>query len=246
MEILKEIGLSENEVKIYLYLLKAGAKSAYEIGKHTGIYRVHVYDKLEQLSEKGLVSHIYEGAKKHYKATNPERIGEIVEERLLEIKKQEKEVKEKIKELKKIQNIGGADTSAEIFRGKEGIKFMLKDIIKTRKEVLISGINDAKYDELLGDWMEQYFRDLRNYMVKERFLTTQSKEIFKYSKKDAPTTTYRYLESDEYNPTNTFIYGDKVVIVCWETPVTAVMIKNKKLAKTYRQQFEQLWKNAKR
>ena len=46
-EILQKLGLTENEVKIYLELLKSSAITAYEIGKRTGIYRAHIYDKLE-------------------------------------------------------------------------------------------------------------------------------------------------------------------------------------------------------
>ena len=65
-EILRKIGLTENEIKIYLNLLISGSSTAYEIGKQTGIYRVHVYDKLEQLMDKGLVTHIYRGAKKYF------------------------------------------------------------------------------------------------------------------------------------------------------------------------------------
>ena len=40
---LSRIGLTENEIKIYINLLKLGSSTAYEIGKQTGIYRVHVY-----------------------------------------------------------------------------------------------------------------------------------------------------------------------------------------------------------
>lgn len=62
---LKSIGLTENEIKIYLLLLKSGSITAYEISQKTGIYRAHVYDKLEQLIKKGLVTHVYKGAKKY-------------------------------------------------------------------------------------------------------------------------------------------------------------------------------------
>ena len=71
---LRKIGLTENEIKIYLNLLKTGLSTAYDIGKKTGIYRVHVYDKLEQLMDKGLVTHVYRGAKKYFQATPPTKI----------------------------------------------------------------------------------------------------------------------------------------------------------------------------
>ena len=85
MEILKKIGLTENEIKIYLDLLKSGSSTAYEISKRINIYRVHVYDKLEQLINKGLVTYIYKSSKKHFQATNPSKIKDHLEEKKKEI-----------------------------------------------------------------------------------------------------------------------------------------------------------------
>ena len=65
-----------------------------------------------------------------------------------------------------------------------------------------------------------------------------------FDKKLATTTSYRFLEEKQFNPTNTFVYGDKVVIVTWGTPATAIMIKNKEIAITYRNHFEHLWRIA--
>ncbi|MEK6950547.1 MAG: hypothetical protein AABX13_02380 [Nanoarchaeota archaeon] len=56
----------------------------------------------------------------------------------------------------------------------------------------------------------------------------------------ASTTHYRFLEASQFNPTNTFVYGHKVVIVTWGAPVTAVMIKNSLVAETYREHFKHL------
>ena len=136
------------------------------------------------------------------------------------------------------------DTHVEVFIGVEGLKYFLKDIIKTGKEVLVTGIDDQKYQEALPVFMQQYFRDLRKNKIFERVLTVKKKNIFLFDKKLAPTTTYRFLEAKQFNPTNTFVYGNQVVIVTWGTPVTAVLIQNENMAETYRDHFEHLWKIA--
>lgn len=239
--ILKGIGLTENEIKIYITLLKLGSTTAYNLSQKTGIYRVHIYDKLEQLIEKGLATYVYEGSKKYFQATPPEKIMYYLEEKKKVIEKSEKEVKELLPQLKALTKIPKEDTRVEIFKGKEGLKYFLKDIIKTKKEVLITDIDDAKYDEALPHFMPQYFRDLKKYKINERIITLKKKNVFLFDKKIAPTTSYRYLEEKQFNPTNTCVYGDKVVIVSWGTPITAIMIKNKNIAVTYRNQFEYLW-----
>ena len=92
--------------------------------------------------------------------------------------------------------------------------------------------------------MKQHFRNLKHNNIRERVITIKKKDIFLFDKKMAPTTTYRFLEGNQFNPTNTFIYGDKIVIVSWGTPPTAIMIQNKEIAETYRNHFEHLWKIA--
>lgn len=243
-DILREIGLTENEIKIYLIMLKLGPSTAYEIAKKTSIYRVHVYDKLEQLMDKGLVTHIYKGAKKYFQPTHPSKIKQYLEDKKKELEIQENKVEELIPELEAMTNLPKEDTIVEVFKGKEGLKYFLKDIIKTKKEVLVTGIDDKKYQEALPIFMEQYFRDLKHYKIKERVITMKKLGVFLFKKKLAPTTNYRFLEEKQFNPTNTFVYGSKVVIVTWGTPVTAVMIKNKEIAKTYTNHFELLWKIA--
>ena len=238
---LRKIGLTENEIKIYLNLLKTGLSTAYDIGKKTGIYRVHVYDKLEQLMDKGLVTHVYRGAKKYFQATPPTKIKQYLEDRKRELETQEQAVEAILPELEAMTKIPKEDTFVEVFKGNEGLKYFLKDIIKTKQEVLITGIDDKKYQEALPIFMKQYFRDLRINNIKERVITIKKLGIFLFEKELAPTTHYRFLEEKQFNPTNTYVYGNKVVIVTWGTPVIAVMIKNENIAETYRSHFEHLW-----
>ena len=240
-DILRKIGLTENEIKIYLHLLKSGSSTAYEIGKQTGIYRVHVYDKLEQLMDKGLVTHVYRGAKKYFQATHPSKIKHYLEDQKRVLEVQEQAVDSILPELEAMTRIPKEDTFVEVFKGNEGLKFFLKDIIKTKKEVLITGIDDQKYQDALSIFMKQYFRDLRNNNIKERVITLKKLGVFLFEKELAPTTHYRFLTEKQFNPTNTFVYGNKVVIVTWGTPVMAVMIKNEAIAETYRNHFEHLW-----
>lgn len=241
---LKDIGLTENEIKIYITLLKAGALTAYELSQKTGIYRVHIYDKLEKLMEKGLATQVYKGAKKFFQATHPSKIKDYLEEKRKEIELKEEKIDEILPQLEKFMAAPTEDTKVEIFKGKEGLKYFLKDIIRNKKEVLITGIDDARYNEELSYFMPQYFRDLKKNKIRERVITIKKKGVFLFDKKEASTTEYRYLEAKNFNPTNNFIYGNKVVIVSWGTPITAIMIENKEIAKTYSMHFEHLWKIA--
>ena len=53
---LSELGLTQNEIKIYLALLDIGESLAGTIAENSGIHRRNVYDSLERLIKKGFVS----------------------------------------------------------------------------------------------------------------------------------------------------------------------------------------------
>jgi len=79
--------------------------------------------------------------------------------------------------------------------------------------------------------------------VKEWVITQKKKEVFVFDNK---VSEYRFLDSDQINPTNTIIYGNNVAFVIWGTPITSILIENKQLALTYREHFEYLWGIAKK
>ncbi len=73
-QILEEIGFTRNEIKIYLALLKLGASTTGKIIESTGLHRAIVYDTLEKLLKKGIVSFVIQNNRKVFKAYDPERL----------------------------------------------------------------------------------------------------------------------------------------------------------------------------
>jgi sugar-specific transcriptional regulator TrmB len=238
-DILRQIGLSENEATIYLALLSNGSLSVYEIASKTGIYRPNIYDKLETLMKKGLVSYVIKNSKKYYIAAEPQKIEEYLEEEEERVWEQKGKLDSILPNLTALANLPKTQTKVEVFEGKEGLKVFLRDITKTAKEVLISGIDDSKYEETLPIFMKKYFAKLESKGIRERVITSDRPDIYRF---DNPTTYYRFLPEQDFNPTNTFIYEDKVAIVIWAVPQVVIRIEDKSLAKTYREHFEHLWK----
>lgn len=243
-DILRSIGLTENEVRIYLALLKTGPCTAYELSQITDIYRVHIYDKLQNLMTKGLVSQMHKGSKKLFQCGNPEKLMDYMEEKKKQFEEQQAQVQEMLPVLQKMQQLPKSDTSVNVFQGIEGIKYFLKDMIRTKKEILINGVDDLNYETYLSVFMKQYFRDLKKYKIRERVITAKHLDIFQFDKKMAPTTTYRFLEEKSLNPAHTTIYGNKVAIITWGTPPTVILIENREIAEKHRSYFEQLWEVA--
>ena len=94
--ILEEIGLTHNEIIVYKTLLQLGQTTAGPLTKKSGIHRSRVYESLNKLINKGLVSYSIKANIKYFSAQNPETIIDFLEEK-------KKAVKEILPELKSLQ-----------------------------------------------------------------------------------------------------------------------------------------------
>src|SRR3989338_10375523 len=96
LEILRKIGLSDGEISVYSALLEAGRTTVNELHEKTGIERRNIYDILNKLINRGLISYVIENKRRYFQIAHPNKIIGYVEEkenRLEEIKKEiEKEL----------------------------------------------------------------------------------------------------------------------------------------------------------
>ena len=230
---LRAAGLSEGESKVYLALLKLGSSTVAKITKEVKIHRTNVYDFLEKLLAKGLVNFVIKGGVKHYKATHPNKLVDYVKEK-------ETIVATLLPDLAKLSEFSKDQLVVEVYEGVEGVKTLLNDVLREGKNKVIFGIDETMFQKKLGPFMDWYFKEEKKRGFTERILTRDD-VAFVY---DYPTVFYRYLPTESFNPTPTYVWGDNVGILIWE-PFTVIRIKNAALADSYNKYFEILWKQAK-
>ena len=69
-----DLGLTKNEAKIYLKLLTRGALCARALARECKTYRSSIYDSVERLTKKGLVSFIWHDKIRWFQAAEPEAL----------------------------------------------------------------------------------------------------------------------------------------------------------------------------
>jgi predicted transcriptional regulator len=228
-EILQEIGLTNGEAKVYLALTKLGSSPVSKIKEETTLHRTAIYDFIERLISKGLVNYVIKDNVRYYKSTQPIKLLELLKEK-------EQLVKEIIPGLDKLSKFNKEEVKVEVYHGKEGIKTILNDIIRTKKECLNFGIDDTSFEKILGPFLDNYFIRSKEAKITEKCLTYQGTPHINKQKH----MLYRYIPKEFFNPTVTQVYGDKVAIIIWE-PLMTILIENKQLANSYRKHFEMLW-----
>jgi sugar-specific transcriptional regulator TrmB len=231
-EKLVHIGLTGTEAKIYLMLVDLSKAQAGVLSRRTGIHRRSIYDALDRLIEKGLVSYIMENDKRFYMPTDPQRIQEIIDQQREEILEIMPTLHAKFMEKKDKQQ-------TFFYRGKEGIRSVFEDQIKVGKPVYIIGASDLA-EKHLKYYLPHYTEKRKKKKIKLHALYAGEK-----SKLNIPLAKVRYLPKTFSRLVSTNIWGKKTAIILWlpHDPV-AIVVNQPDIAETFKKYFDQLWKIA--
>jgi len=232
---LVKYGLSEKEAKIYLICLKQGEATANRIIKHSKLARGTTYDILERLKSRGLISNY---VKKHtliFKVNDPEILLKEIEEKKTEIKKF-------LPKLKSLINTGSSPPTIEIFEGLAGVKKILDDILKNKKETWIMA-NEKNAREITKHHPENFKLKRKEKKIRIRNLLEES-QVARSLKNDRYSEV-RYTKALKQSKEVLIIYGNVTAHILMEEQIKIIKISSKEYTKTQRLLFETLWNNAK-
>ncbi len=247
---LREIGLTAGEIRVYLALSSLGCSSVGSIMKDAKISGSKVYEVLDRLAEKGLVSFIIKNGVKYFEAESARRIIDYLQAKEKAIQEQEKIITTILPEiLMKQQKVNQGDrNSVKVYTGFEGLKTANEDIIQTLKkgeEWLSMGLSSQP-----KAW-EIYFTKRQNVRaekgIKHKHLLNEKYKQLVDERGKLRFTEFRFLPKSFEMPTSIEIYQNKVIIMIlvFEDPL-AIMIESKAVAESFRKYFSILWKFGKK
>ena len=126
------------------------------------------------------------------------------------------------------------------FKGKEGIKTVMRDVLREGKDYVFVG-EAEKYFSYLEVFSIQWLKKIEKRKIRGRLLCPE-KQKFKVAK----TETYRLLPQDLIPEISTKTYGNKTALFVWSKPFYVILINSKSVADSNRKTFEYLWKIAKK
>lgn len=231
---LRILGLTQGEIKVYSAILHIGSSSINNIHEKTGMERRAIYDILNKLIEKGLISYTIEQGKRTYQCAPLNRLKEEIKHKKEELDKFEKI----IPEIENIYRSYKPKISFEIFRGKDGIKSVFEDMLNYEDNYFIGGRWYA-VKEMPAYWAHY---DKRRIEAGVRW-----HNLVLHDAPETPTkklVSVRVLPKDfSGSPTIIWIYGNKVVHIIWSPEFIAFMMESKDIAENYKKYFKYLWTN---
>jgi|SRR3989344_1603611 len=238
-----KLGMNKNEAKTYISLIKFRKADAHQIIQDTKFHKNIVYDNLEKLIDKGLVTFILEGNKRIFQLTSANALIDNIEEEQKELGRQKKKAIEISKEIEKSLKLIPQKQEAMIYRGVKGIKSFYNETLKGKDFVTFGG--PQKSIDLMGEtfWY--------NYDIKRAEKKIKARLIFNYSIKHHGAkiknkfTEVKYFNKEFEPNTETHIQDDKVGVIVWGDEPILFLIQDKSVAESYKKYFENMWKQAK-
>ncbi len=248
ISLLEEIGLTKTEIKLYLALLKLGESSTTAIMQESQVPASKVYEFLDKLIKKGLVSYIIKNNKKYFRAENPENLKNYLEGKKDKVDKQILQVNSLIPELNSIRSAKEEEIEASVYEGLDGLKALYEKNFKVLEKgdthyiIGAPRIGNEKLEGYLLDWHK---RRIKKGVKCKYIYDSDAKEYGKVREK-MPLTEVKYLSKNIVSPVWIEIFGNYVVTGhITEKGAVAFLIKDKEIAKKYLHYFEVIWKNAK-
>lgn len=246
---LEQLGLSRVEQQVYTSLVETGTATVLTLAKASGINRTTTYRLLERLKSTGLVEEIVDEHRLLYRVSGSHILDQLIKEKARDVRLMQELFPTIAPLVNSVAESSQPGTKVLFYRGSEGIKQMVWNVLKTKKEMV--GYTYRSVWEITGiEFANSWYREFADRHLYCRDIYSDSYLGAKNSQEIIDH--HKYFESRYIPPKvldisyQTDIYNDVVGLYNWhEGEVFGVEIYNEKIARRERQLFEIVWKMGK-
>jgi sugar-specific transcriptional regulator TrmB len=239
-EVLQQLGLEDKKADLYQACLEMGGATAYLLAKKTGIKRPTAYDIINQLMKDGLVYKSIKGNVKYFSPADPVIL-------LSKLREKEEKIKSILPVLQNLYNSPKSKPFIRYFEGKEGIKEMYEDSLRSCKkgdEILACVGNDVMAH--LPEYADSYVKRRVEKGIRLRGIYKQDEKIRDYIAKNIEQLRESKILDEKIFPLSneTNIYKNKIAIASYGTEMFGMIIESVEIARSQKAIFELAWKGA--
>ena len=237
-QLLGELGLSKNDSKVYLTLLKDGPNTVTVISKKSGVHRANVYGTLERLKVKGLVSEYVEQMKRIFRGAEPSILITLLQEKELKLKAL-------LPQFMLEHQLSQKNSVVEVYESISAIRNIFQHYLDLRENIYAFGIPKIAID-LVGDYFQNVIHKKRAQQKQWMYHLYNSNAVERIKFLNTlPYTEARYLDTEFNSPVATVICGDELSIMSLNADkCILVVIRIKEMAEIYQKYFQVLWAKA--
>lgn len=248
IEELRFLGMTEGEISLYTALLRLGPSTNGPLARHTGLQSSTVYYCLHSLLEKGFVTSVNKGNRKHFMATDPRLLPSFLDKEAEILREKSLRVQKIIPMLTAQRDALEEKTLAEVYEGINGMRMVFS--------LILGNIAPGEvYEAFVIEQASDDSPELRDLLMKHNLALKKKRSVVRliapkrlrwvfekmYGKKFLKShLEIRYVE--EATPVGISLFRNYVITTVIENgKPMAFVVRNQKLAETYREYFYSLW-----
>ena len=260
---LMEIGLTNGEARVYISLLKLGSSKVGSIVMDSRVSYSKVYDVLERLIMKGLVSFILIGDIRHFNAVEPYRLQDYVQKKEEKIRLQRDKANKIIPDLVSMVNkrrndgsssssskrrrrrneeMGGVENNhAEVFKGDKGLRTAYDILLGNSKrgDILRYFYPYDDYHSVASPFYSRLYRFQKSKNLAERGISTMGFKNSRHYQEEVPKDVNLKFVNFPL-PGTMDIFQNKILIIEWENTI-GILIHSEEMANHFKNYFDSIW-----
>ncbi len=239
--ILEGLGFTKGESIVYLTLLKIGESKVGPIITSSGISRSKVYDILERLIKKGIVSKVDKNEVLCFQALSPDTLFIYLKEKETQIQKEVETLQKALPTLTSLLPEQSVDV--KIYQGTGGFKLVIdRTIRELKKGDMYEAMGVSKTTEFMRLYALKLYQNQEKIGFRARSIFDEE-GAFKIKERKTKKHEVRILPQGWHTPALFTIYCDVVGIhLGKEEEIISIVIKNKDIAESFKATFEGMWK----
>ncbi len=238
---LRGLGFSEREVRVYLALLELGEVTVGPLAAKTRIQHSKVYQTIEKLIDRGLVSFVIKSKTRYFQAQDPRNI-------LHSLKEKEREFLDILPNLVQLKKKAREPQIARVYEGYKAIRAMFDGLFSALNDASIYYVFAFKEEYLQNNVAKDFLRNIHLKLAEKR---VDDRLIAHVSIKKAFLSNYNNIGNLKMRfthmnlPLGLMIIDNKVINWVWGERPTAIEITSTQIAGQYKKFFLETWKLAK-
>jgi sugar-specific transcriptional regulator TrmB len=240
----EELGFTEKEVTVYTTLLSLGPAKVAEISGKSNLNRTTLYDILESLTKKGLVSKFKKRKTHYFQALDPRQLLTYIDDETNEVvkiaEKRKARIEHLLPELISLQHNTTTQPKIRFFQGERGLRAAYK-VTLTAKGPMLAYSNIESMTHLLPNFMPEYWKErARKKLLAKAIFADNSGSRKRAELNQQELRITKFLPQGLMFTPEVKIFDNKTLITSWEEQM-AVLIESKEYADLQKIIFNLLW-----
>lgn len=243
-DFLKNLGFSPVEAKIYIRLLELGQSSITELAHSLQMNRVTAHFNIQNLIEKGLITHVKQGRQRELSAQPPETLQYIIEKKERQIRRLEEEFTGILPIMHKLMPSTPhthRNFDVKFFQGENGVRAIYREVLKSHE--LRSYVNISSIFEVFPENPQLFPEAVSRRHLKMWEIIEDSSRSREYIKTvDPKRYFYKFFPSDwNVSVFDYMIFEGKIAMIAGKQELNGILIVNDDMYQNAKALFEMLW-----